>query len=71
MKLLILLREEEEVLYNSKHEKYYRKDEKQNALKRIAFKFIIHGFSEIGVAQIRGKLRIDFRTQFVIMTQIK
>ena len=71
MKLLILLWEEEEVLCNSKHEEYYRKDEKQKSLKRITFKFISHGFSEIGVVQIRGKSHIDFRTQCVIMTQIK
>ena len=41
--------------YNSKHEKYYKKDEKQNAWKRIGSKLISRGFSEIEDAQISEK----------------
>ena len=53
---LITLWKEEEVLYNSKYEKYYNKDEKQKAWKRIAGKLISRGFSEIEDAQISDKI---------------
>ena len=56
MRELITLWKEEEVLYNSKHEKYYNKDEKQKAWKRIASKLISRGFSEIEDAQISEKI---------------
>ena len=51
----ITLWKEEEVLYNSKHEKYYIKEENQKAWKRIASKLISHCFSEIEEAQISEK----------------
>ena len=44
------------ILYNSKHEKYYNKDEKQEAWKRIASKLISRGFSEIEEVQISEKI---------------
>ena len=53
---LITLWREEEVLYNSKYGKYYSKDEKQKAWKRIAGKLISRGFSEIEDAQISDKI---------------
>ena len=53
---LITLWKEKEVLYNSKYEKYYNKDEKQKAWKRIAGKLISRGFSGIKDAQISDKI---------------
>ena len=53
---ILFLWKEEEVLYNSKHEKYYNKDEKQRAWKRIPSKLISRGFSEIADAQISEKI---------------
>ena len=53
---LITLWKEEEVLYNSKYEKYYNKDEKQKAWKRIAGKLISRGFSGIKDAEISDKI---------------
>ena len=53
---LITLWKEEEVLYNSNHEKYYNKAEKQKVWKRIASKLISRGFSEIEDAQISEKI---------------
>ena len=51
MQELILLWKEE-VLYNSRHEKYYNKDEKQKSWKQILSKLISRGFIEIKDAQI-------------------
>ena len=42
---------------NSKHEKYYNKDEKQKAWKRIATKLINRGFREIEDVQVSEKTR--------------
>ena len=50
------VREFEEVLYNSKHEKYYNKDKKEKAWKWIASQLISRGFSEIEDAQINEKI---------------
>ena len=47
MKELITLWKEEEVLYNSKHEKYHHKDQKQKAWKRITCRLISRGCCEI------------------------
>ena len=55
MQELITVWKKEEVLYNLKHEKYYNKDEKQKAWKRIASKLISRGFNEIEDAQIIEK----------------
>ena len=56
MRELITLWKEEKVLYNSKHEKYCNKDEKQKEWKRIASKLISRGFREIEDAQISEKI---------------
>ena len=53
---ILFLWKEEVVLYNSKHEKYYNKDEKQRAWKLIPSKLISRGFSEIADAQISEKI---------------
>ena len=42
----------EEVFYNSRHEKYYNKDEKQKSWKHISSKLISRGLNKIKVAQI-------------------
>ena len=55
MQEIITLWKNEEVLYNLKHEKYHKKDEKQKAWKRIASKLISRGFNEIEDAQIIEK----------------
>ena len=51
MRELILLWKEE-VFYNSRHEKYYNKDEKQKSWKQVSSKLISRGLNEIKVAQI-------------------
>ena len=56
MREIITLWREEEVFYNSKHEKYYNKDKKQKARKLRASKLISRGFSEIEDAQISEKI---------------
>ena len=53
---LITLWKKEEILYSSKHGKYYNKNEKQKAWKRRANKLISRGFSEIKDAQINEKI---------------
>ena len=45
-----------EVLYNSKHEKYYDENEKQKAWKWIASKLISRDFDEFEDAQINEKI---------------
>ena len=55
MQEIITLWKNEEVLYNLKHEKYHKKNEKQKAWKRIASKLISRGFNEIEDAQIIEK----------------
>ena len=52
---LITLWKEEEAFYNSKHEKYCNKDEKQKVWKQITSKLISRGFSEIEKALINEK----------------
>ena len=51
-----LMKKRGEVLYNSKHEKYYDENEKQKAWKWIASKLISRDFDEFEDAQINEKI---------------
>ena len=56
VKELITLWKEEEVLCNLKHEKYYKKDEKQKLWNWIANKLISCGFSKIKDSNVNEKI---------------